>query len=128
VRKLPLAAVATLLLLVRFSQAKPPADPEQAPFAKLSGKELIQQLADDKKRPRAFYELARRAAPGEYDDFSAFESKHYGSRLVVCPQEHPRPPIYLLLYSSLDMSDPSDGYRIKNASELFPPLVDSAVE
>lgn len=125
---LPLVAIATLLVLVRFSQAKPSRDPEQAPFAKLSRKELVQHLADDKKRPRAFYELARRAEPGEYADFSAFESEHYNSRLVVCPQEQPRPPIYLVLYGFLNSSEPNGGYRIEEASELFPPVGKSGVE
>jgi hypothetical protein len=121
VGKLPLVAVAILLGLVRFSHAKPTVDPEQVAFAKLSGKELVQLLAHDKKRPRAFYELMRRAEPGKYADFHTFEVTHYNSRLVVCPQEKPRPPIYLVLYGFLDRSPTGsrDDYVVK--SELFPP-------
>jgi hypothetical protein len=124
VGKLPLVAIAVLLLTPRLSQAKPPSDPGQDEFADLSGKQLVEQLADDKKRPRAFYELMRRAEPGKYPDFTTFEVTHYNTRLVVCPQEKARPPIYLVLYGFLDRTETEssgDEYSVKNPSELFPP-------
>lgn len=123
--KFPLVAIAVFLVLVPFSHGKPTADLEQASFAKLSGKELVLQLSDDKKRPRVFCELARRAEPGEHADFSTFESKHYDLRLIVCPQEQPRAPIYLVLYGYINLSESNGGYRVDKASELFPPVVNS---
>jgi hypothetical protein len=127
VRKIPLIGAAILLIAAGVVRAQSPIDPEQASFAKLSGKELVQQLADDKKRPRAFYELLRRTEPGKYADFKTFEVTHYNSRLVVCPQEKPRPPIYLVLYGFLDQTETgsSDDYVVKKPSELFPPATSS---
>jgi hypothetical protein len=43
VRKLPLIAAAALILALDTSASKPPADAEQVAFAKLSGKELVEQ-------------------------------------------------------------------------------------
>lgn len=122
-RKLPLLAVATLVVALHSSDSKP-TDAEQVAFAKFSGKELVEQLADDKNRPRAFYELLRRAEPGKHADFKTFEVTHYNSRLVVCPQEKPRPPIYLVLYGFLDRTETGssgDNYVVRHPSELFPP-------
>jgi len=124
VGKIPLVAITVLLLAPGFSEAKSPTDPEQVSFARLSGKELVAQLADDKKRPRAFFELLRRAEPGKHTDFKTFEAKHYNTRLVVCPSEKSQPPIYLVLYGFLDRTETGssfDEYSIKNPSELFPP-------
>jgi DNA-binding transcriptional ArsR family regulator len=124
VRKLPLIAAAALIVALDSSAAKPPTDAEQVAFAKLSGKELIKQLADDKSRPRAFFELLRRAEPGKHADFKKFEFGHYNSRLLVCPQGKPQPPIYLVLYGfegGPETESSSDAYVIKKPSELFPP-------
>ena len=52
---------ATLMMSVLFARGQSEADPAQAPFARLSGKELTQQLTAEKSRSRAFYELMRRA-------------------------------------------------------------------
>lgn len=122
--KLRLVAIAVLLLDRGLSDAKPPIDPEQASFANLSGKQLVEQLADDKNRPRVFYELLRRAEPGKHADFRTFELTHYNSRLVVCPQEKPKPPIYLVLYGfegEEETESSSNAYAVKKPSELFPP-------
>jgi hypothetical protein len=124
VGKLPLAAIAALFLAPGLSQAKQPVDAEQDGFAKFSGKQLVEQLADDKNRPRAFYELLRRAEPGKHPDFKAFEVDHYNSRLLVCPQEKPRPPIYLVLYGFLSQTETKSGpnyYLVRKPDELFPP-------
>lgn len=128
--KFPLAAAATLLITVGVARVQPAIDPDQSSFAKLSGKQLVEQLADDERRPRAFYELLRRAEPGKHADFTTFEGTHYNSRLLVCPQEKPRPPIYLVLYGFLDLTETGssgDNYVVKNPRELFPPAAtDSA--
>jgi hypothetical protein len=129
VGKLPLFPVGALLIAAGFLHAKQPVDPEQASFAKRSGKELVQQLADDKKRPRAFYELLRRAEPSKYPEFAAFEVGHYNSKLVICPQENPRPPIYLVLYGFLELMETGysrDNYQVKNPRELFPPATNDS--
>jgi hypothetical protein len=127
--KLSLVAACMLMVVFRVL-AEPQSDPEQPSFTTLSGKELVKQLADDQTRPRAFYELMRRAQPGRHKDFSAFESHHYNSRVVVCPQDKPDDPIYLVLYGFLETEEPasSDRYGIEKANELFPPFAPTSTE
>ncbi|HKP03346.1 MAG TPA: hypothetical protein VJU77_08265 [Chthoniobacterales bacterium] len=124
-KRFPLALALGLSAALRMSAAAPPPDEEQARFANLSGRELVQRLTDDEQRPRAFYELWRRAEPRKHADFKTFEASHYDSTLLVCPQEKPRPPIYLVLSCFEDgtkTESSNDSYAVKNPRELFPPV------
>ena len=119
-RLLP-AAVASIAIALASSHAQPSIDKEQAPFTNLSGKELVQRLTDGKSRPRAFYELWRRAEPDNDDGFEDFAKEHYEPEIVVCPQGKSAPPIYVVLCGFLEKSGfmSADDYEIERQDELF---------
>ena len=116
------AVVAAIVIGIFVSRAQRPPEPEQIPFAKLSGKELIQRLTDEKSRSRAFYELWRRSEPGKDEGYDDFEEGHDEPTVVVCPQEKGAPPIYIVLCGFLGRSDTAlrEGYTVEKPNELFP--------
>src|SRR5690349_17023711 len=79
-------------------------DAAQDPLSKLSGQELVQRLADESVRARAFYELLRRNSPGSTESFEEFEDGHYEPQLISCPQGNGDPPIYIVLAGFLPRS------------------------
>src|SRR2546429_9072761 len=101
-----------------------PADPGQAEFSKLSGVELVQLLLEQQSRPRAFYELWRRAHGNEDPGFNEFSEEHYDAETVVCPQGERSPPIYLVLCGFMPRNQPSarEAYWVDKPDELSPPL------
>src|SRR5436190_24021483 len=90
-----------------------PPDPGQAEFSKLSGVELVQLLREQQSRPRALYELWRRANAKEDAGFNEFSDEHYDAETVVCPQGEQGPPIYLVLCGFMPRDEPSgrEAYR-----------------
>src|SRR5688500_1958389 len=113
---------AVVLGIATVARQERAADAEQMPFAKLSGRELVERLMGEKERSRAFYELWRRSEPGTDEGFGEFEEGHYDPRVVVCPQQKGEPPIYIVLCGFLGRSstDPSEGYVVEKPDDLFP--------
>lgn len=114
-----LLATIALALMAETPASGNEEDPQQEPFARMSGAELAQRLTDEASRPRAFYELWRRAFPTRDHGFTRFSEYHFDPQVVVCPQGEGSPPIYLLLSGSLPRSTDRDAYVVPNPDELF---------
>lgn len=118
------------------TSGEPPADPFQAPFEKMSGRELVQQLGDDRARSRAFYEIYRRSFKDDafaqslgYSDagYELFLQGCYGAKATIVPQRGGALPLYLVVYGGFDRSWPrrrpdAGKYRVPGREELFPPI------
>ncbi|HEV7406146.1 MAG TPA: hypothetical protein VGO11_24580 [Chthoniobacteraceae bacterium] len=104
---LPSVLVVGLALGSLRAADAPPADPRQAPFAILSGQELVRMLPQEKSRLRAYYELWRRSHEEEDDGLEEFEEDHYDLNVIECPQGEGKPPVYVILHGFLG-SEPGE--------------------
>jgi hypothetical protein len=81
-------------------------------FEKLTGKELIRQLKDEKTRLpvlRNYLKAKKKES----------EANVRRPEWIVCPQEKGGAPVYIILYEFLSTDDFSDTYKIKNSDQLF---------
>lgn len=96
-------------------------------YTGLPGPALVQTLQDPKGLPMAFYELQRRnqkrgeVNAGDDSDYQEFIEFYHDPRVVVCPQENPQLPIYVVLsdMSSRPSLADADAYETPNLQELF---------
>jgi len=112
-------------------------DPSQAPFEKMSGRELVEQLLRAEVRSRAFYELHRRSLTvephfarslyGPDEGYEIFIRLYPAPEVTICPQAAGVLPIYLVTYNRGGLSRRFSSYGeeaavVPRPHELFPPL------